>query len=57
MILGFSNRYERLEDAINSAVFMHGYTAEYVSKFKAVEAMTAMDIVNYLGESMLHVKK
>ncbi|QYA48297.1 NAD(P)H-hydrate dehydratase [Nosocomiicoccus ampullae] len=57
MILGFSNRYENLTDAIHSAVFMHGYTAEYVSKFKAVEAMTAMDIVNYLGESMLHVKK
>lgn len=57
MILGFSNRYENLIDAIHSAVFMHGYTAEYVSKFKAVEAMTAMDIVNYLGESMLHVKK
>ena len=57
MILGFSNRYKNLTDAIHSAVFMHGYTAEYVSKFKAVEAMTAMDIVNYLGESMLHVKK
>ena len=57
MILGFSNRYENLTDAINSAVFMHGYTAEYVSEFKAVEAMTAMDIVDYLGESMLHVKK
>src|SRR5699024_8285321 len=55
MILGFSNRYENLTDAINSAVFMHGYTAEYVSEFKAVEAMTAMDIVDYLGESMLHV--
>lgn len=57
MILGFSNRYENLTDAIHSAVFMHGYTAEYVSKFKAVEAMTAMDVVNYLGESMLHVKR
>ncbi|WP_052327266.1 NAD(P)H-hydrate dehydratase [Nosocomiicoccus massiliensis] len=57
MILGFSNRYERLEDAINSAVFMHGYTAEYVARTIAVEAMTAMDIVDYLGESMLDVQK
>lgn len=57
MILGFSNRYEKLEDAINSAVFMHGYTAEYVARTIAVEAMTAMDIVDYLGESMLDVQK
>lgn len=50
MIAAFLGRYENTQHAVSSAVFMHGYTADYILKEgMGIETMAASDIVDNLS--------
>jgi NAD(P)H-hydrate epimerase len=49
MIAAFLGRYDQPQQAISSAVYMHGFTADYISeKGAGMETITASDIVDHL---------
>lgn len=52
MIAAFLGRYEKPQQAISSAVYMHGFTADYISEQGAgMETITASDIVDHLRQA------
>lgn len=52
MIAAFLGRYENVQHAISSAVFMHGFTADYILIQKAgIETMTASQITENLDKT------
>lgn len=55
MILSFLARYEDIQAAVSSAVYMHGHTADHLlEKGVAIESMTASGIVAHL-ETTFHL--
>lgn len=49
MILSLVAKYDDIQTAVSSAVYMHGYTADYlIEQGVAVESMTASQIINHL---------
>ncbi|WP_020007693.1 bifunctional ADP-dependent NAD(P)H-hydrate dehydratase/NAD(P)H-hydrate epimerase [Salinicoccus albus] len=49
MITAFACRYESIGHAVSSAVFMHGFTAEYVHRQSAgIDTISASDIADHL---------
>lgn len=56
MIAAFLGKYERPQHAISSAVFMHGFTADYIlEKGAGIETITASDIVDNLKDTFYTV--
>ncbi|WP_052255332.1 bifunctional ADP-dependent NAD(P)H-hydrate dehydratase/NAD(P)H-hydrate epimerase [Salinicoccus sp. YB14-2] len=57
MIAAFLGRYENIQHAVSSAVFMHGYTADYLLYHGAgVETITASQITDHLDKTFNIIK-
>lgn len=57
MIAAFLGRYENTQHAVSGAVFMHGYTADYIlDQESAIESMTASQIVENLEKAFHKLK-
>ncbi|WP_411843149.1 NAD(P)H-hydrate dehydratase [Salinicoccus sp. HZC-1] len=55
MILSFIARYDNIQTAISSAVYMHGFTADYLlEQGVAIESMTPSQIISHL-ETTFHM--
>ncbi len=52
MVAAFLGRYEDVQHAVSSAVFMHGFTADHLLEEGAgIETITASDIVANLKKT------
>lgn len=57
MILAFVARYSDIQSAVSSAVFMHGYTADYLlDSGTAIESMTASQVIDTLSDAFTAIK-
>lgn len=57
MILAFTVRYNDIQTAVSSAVFMHGYTADYLlDRGTAIESMTASQVIDTLSDAFNAIK-
>lgn len=52
MILAFIGRYDDIQPAVSSAVYMHGYAADYLIEHgEAMESVTASKVIKILSSS------
>src|SRR5699024_2802884 len=52
MILSFIGRYDDIQPAVSSAVYMHGYAADYLIEHdEAIESVTASKVIKALSSS------
>lgn len=56
MILAFIARYENVQHAVSTAVFMHGFTADYMLVHgTAIEAMTPSQVIDNLQNTFQNI--